>query len=731
MKYLSLVLLLFPSQLSAQSKFEIDYFNWSYQTYGLEYKDGFLWSGGNFGLVRVDYETNEYEIIQKPFIESSGSSCLNIKVIKLQDKIIAYDYKDLFEVKGLEIKKIATVTPGIKELCDNGFGVLYALTYNGLVKKIHFQGNKLQVDSVVLPSSEHEYISIAARGSQLWLGTEDETNGVIAHRKNGVWNDIELLSAAGYGDVEDLEVDKDGYLWSILSYYLFGENDFRGFVHTISDNGVELVEASVVGPYTYYYNLLASDESMFLVTTTQLKKYVKRSLVNFNNDFIDPAWLLSSMSDVLQVNGEFFYVFPAAIVRQSNDQVETISLDRTLRGLTAFSAPIFSDDGSVWFVGDAGVFKYFNDKFQRLNLDVEYRILGGGTFDKQGNLWLVGNREDDGQYIDQLLVYDGKTTKIYDEVNSPLISQSKQVICDKDGLIWVVSNSEVQSFDGENWSTFNSTDYKYQGSIYGIAPLPNGHVWLQCTNGIAEFDGHEWKKIPPSFFGFKDEISGSENVYFQSQLSQMVWNENWVAVELWSPENSRRKRVSHKACIYNGEEIICYDSIFSSTNNPNDKRVALRQIDDNGTLWFFMDEGIESFDGADWQLYENLNATLLPQATSFAMSPSDNLWITSSCNLAKVTLHDDNNLSNDEEKLYFSVYPNPISVGDDILISKKDDPDSFRLNVYSNQGKLLSSHEPDGLFCFSTKGLNAGMYFFQILNNGNTEVHKVLILSAQ
>jgi ligand-binding sensor domain-containing protein len=56
-----------------------------------------------------------------------------------------------------------------------------------------------------------------------------------------------------------------------------------------------------------------------------------------------------------------------------------------------------------------------------------------------------------------------------------------------DGMIWIITNGGVLSFDGERWESISIDNGLVSNSVTSIAVGPDGTIWFGTEYGISRF----------------------------------------------------------------------------------------------------------------------------------------------------------------------------------------------------------------------------------------------------
>jgi len=263
------------------------------------------------------------------------------------------------------------------------------------------------------------------------------------------------------------------------------------------------------------------------------------------------------------------------------------------------------------------------------------------AMDGEGNMWFGTNRG--------VSVFDGENWTTYDTSNSELVWKSVSAIAiDAQGNKWFGTKWGVSKFDGENWTTYTYPDLAHN-QVNAIAIDNEGNIWFGTEwNGASRFDGENWTNWMD---GCITAIARDEegNIWFGTWGGGVIKFDgvNWITyntsnsglasnyVQSIAIDSANVKWFG--GCI--GSEpspgmFVCDTSAVSrfdggwATYSPPGSEVNAIAIDWRGHKWFgTSDAGVSKFDGAGWTTYDTSNSPLAnDQVRAIATDNEWNIW---------------------------------------------------------------------------------------------------------
>jgi len=161
------------------------------------------------------------------------------------------------------------------------------------------------------------------------------------------------------------------------------------------------------------------------------------------------------------------------------------------------------------------------------------------------------------------------------------------------GMKWIGTNSGITSFDGNEWITL-SNPLNSEKMVLDIAATNDGRIWVvwnSCTTyagyGLFSFDGSDW-----------ESFSSSNSFLPSNNISEIETDREGL---LWICTYDKG------IASFDGENFICYNNANSGLPGDN---VYNMSVDKNNTKWFacatYHDWFLVSYNGKAWQ-YNDIN----------------------------------------------------------------------------------------------------------------------------
>jgi sugar lactone lactonase YvrE len=224
-----------------------------------------------------------------------------------------------------------------------------------------------------------------------------------------------------------------------------------------------------------------------------------------------------------------------------------------------------------------------------------------------------------------LSVYAGNTWKFYSIEDGLAGMVVNDIEIDNTGIIWIATDSGVNSFNGSSWKTYGIDDGLTDNYVWDIAIDPAGNKWFGTDTGISRFNGAAWESwtfeagtfpigAPVYSIGFDDK----GNVFAATDIliaifDGSVWSfaypkgwDVWCHLQLdnlvfafdkrgglWSGSEKNGLR------IYDGTSVTTYTTANGLANNE----ITGIIFDLAGNAWITTGYGISKFDGENWTNY--------------------------------------------------------------------------------------------------------------------------------
>ncbi|MCE3259991.1 MAG: hypothetical protein K0S12_1632, partial [Bacteroidetes bacterium] len=185
------------------------------------------------------------------------------------------------------------------------------------------------------------------------------------------------------------------------------------------------------------------------------------------------------------------------------------------------------------------------------------------------------------------------------------------IVQDKDGYLWIATESGVSKFDGKDFVNYTTENGLADNNVSCIFQDRSGIIWLGHENGmITKFNGKEFLAVQ------SDQLPKEEKIYSISQDKKgSLWLSTATsgAICILSPDKNLSDKTNYKR--YAAKEGLS-QYVFSSVQ------------DKQGTLWFLTDVGIRCFNEQKGS-FTIFNEQGMPpgQATALSLAKDGNILI--------------------------------------------------------------------------------------------------------
>jgi ligand-binding sensor domain-containing protein len=400
-----------------------------------------------------------------------------------------------------------------------------------------------------------------------------ETSSPLAIAAAGdVWN---LYTNAN--DVTDLAVD-GGKLWAASSGGLVQWDLSSGAYIKYHPTNSDLAYMNV---NTVFIN---TDGKKWFGTSTYTNTfdgaiwatlYEPYCVTDIARDSSGNLWFATCGYGIKKYDGAIWTTYDKSNSGLSSNVVNTIAAEGNIIWAGTYGSGIFKFDGTTWTnykIGDLGTIE---------NMIHDIAIAPNGT-----KWFAAGNSMGwSGGGGGSLTSFDGVNWVSYTEATSGLISDYVfAVAVDADNIVWAGTEDGVSKFNGATWTNYTSANGLANNWVTSIF-LSGDEVWFGTLNGISRLDNTTW-----TTFKTTDRLPDN-NLYTLGVQKKDVW---------FSGGDQFVINTLNRAVKYNG---LTWTDYFNGDglNTPEVHAIA---ADAAGKLWFG-GWGIFSFDGVNWQEYED------------------------------------------------------------------------------------------------------------------------------
>jgi len=275
-------------------------------------------------------------------------------------------------------------------------------------------------------------------------------------------------------------------------------------------------------------------------------------------------------------NGQFWFATWEGLVVYDGKEFTNLTNKHKLSRYRVFTL-LEDKEGNIWAgtVG-AGLFKYNGKEF------IQYTTedgLGSNTIgclfqSEEGDLW-AGT-------LDGISKYNGSGFSTFRTTTGGDDDDVNSIIQNKDGNLWVGTRGKLVSFDGSTFTEVKNNDQSNFYNVRSVCKTKKGNIWIGGNNGLNFYDGSRWTNQSEDFTGYIFEDS-KENLW----VAKSDKTDNY-AMELFKYETTPlpAANITEIKLLSPGRQIF---GIFE---------------DDQGKIWFGLDNGIARYDGIDFEFFK-------------------------------------------------------------------------------------------------------------------------------
>jgi len=265
-------------------------------------------------------------------------------------------------------------------------------------------------------------------------------------------------------------------------------------------------------------------------------------------------------------------------------------------------------NGVIWYCTDNGLVKIIDDNnweiFNGMNVPALAGINNttwttGMAIDKANNVWIESG--------DHIVKYDGEQWTTFDTTNSPLKSVHK-IRIDKNACVWFCTFRGLIKYDGKTWTKYTRSNSKLVSDNIKDVYIGNDEtIWIATDKGINKVVNDNWSllnegnsNIPENDFScIKGDLNGN----------------------IWAGIGTKDKYYLIKIDTSNNVNVNISTLISSSIWN-----ITI----DNKTnkVWLATQNGLVAYDGKEFVQYDNSNSIIRNNIISdILIDQKGNKWI--------------------------------------------------------------------------------------------------------
>ena len=693
------------------------------QVYCLAEEGNFIWAGTNGGLFKINRLTQQKTHVNPANSGLRGTQVKGLAIDSQGNKWIATNAGlNRFDGVNWSLHRPAEISSYFWINCfaiDAQDNIWMGGYFDGLYKYSQTNGWTLYNTANTPGLPYHIYSLAVDNQNNVWLGYYN-----TAYRFDGtnltVFDNLNSHTGSNWFDVNHVACDHLGNVWLASSYQ--GLLKYNGTDWTFFDINNGII-------YNDYTNALYCDSANNLWLGTTLGGLVKYDGTNW-----------TQYSD-----------YPNAIFPW---RVYAILVDAQNHIWTG-TEHLYEYNGTDWTVHNTA-----NSPLHEIR---QYNVHA----DSQDRIWLGGNG---------LTCIDGQTWTNYKNTNSGFPQESAfSLDSDSNGKLWCLARDtgydtlDVVSFDGTNWTVYNSSNSILTNDTYCLAVDNLNRVWLGSGHGtVFRYDGIAWTELTvPITVPWGNEIvnigaDSQNNIYAYGYwglaryngIEWTVWQYDTIPVPIGNlldfyVDNSDNVWIGSKAGLakFDGTNW----SYFNPDNSGMPYYYAIAMCQDNlGNLWFrncddFTDGCLVKYDGTNWISFYDYDYPLIDSDIyDIACDSYNNLWIATENgitvhNETGVVANEDDNLPTpSQNKFNLTVYPNPFTEAAKISYDLPK-AEQASLCIYDVKGRLVKrlhdayaqkeSHalEWDGTDKTGKPAAN-GVYFCRLETGSGSQTKKLVLI---
>lgn len=288
------------------------------------------------------------------------------------------------------------------------------------------------------------------------------------------------------------------------------------------------------------------------------------------------------------------------------------------------------NSGNLWLVYDKGGLGKYDNKFERLDLDVlqgtrdpvfnNYKNISCILHDRKGNHWFGTDGAG-------LFRYEEHTLSQYTRSEGLCSNTITAILEDRKGAIWIGTGEDgVCQFNGKEFIPFNVSDRQDKDEITCMLEDINGNLWFGTRHqGVIRYDGESVLTHLPA-----------SSIHKPAAFTRFTTSEGLSSNEILCMLEDKHGNIwfgtrNAGVCKYDGQSYPDGKAGFTRYGEQeglHGDRVVAIQEDHTGQMWFSTwGEGISTFDGRSFTRYTTKQG--LPDNFVHALTKdkSGQLWL--------------------------------------------------------------------------------------------------------
>lgn len=600
----------------------------------------------------------------------------------------------------------------------------------------YFENNTWHEFQIPETPTGHPYYALLVDSSDTkWFGSFK----YITSFDGETWQSYELE-----GTVREVESDQQGNIWIATSAGAskFENGAWKHF--TVEDGlaGTSLDDIEIDEANTAWFGtrggLTSFDGENWETITTREAKAVAAGKDG-------TIWMAVSYSDstgVFSYDGENWVYYEQMAGQKAIDIYE-------------------DDDGTIWCATRESLYKKEGENWVAFQADdgMPDVFLSGVATAKNGDLWVATTNVGTHylpMYPSGVFRYDGYTWQQFTTDDGLLDNDVIRMTVDPNDNVWCGYHFGLSRYDGSSWYTWhypdisseivqaisfnrdgngcfeyisnfvcydatsnkmvNHTDFTALNQInYGVIALDdNNIVWLGAKDGIYKQDGEEWIFYADPF----PHTKGISSLSFD--LDGALWAGTY--------DSGARRFDGQNWELYNTDNGLI----------SNDLRNII--IDEQGVKWFVTGQGINRFDGTQWDKLDYANSPV-SHIQSVSIDNDNKIWM---CSFEDIYSYDGfvTPVSVTSQPIsvlpLISSFPNPFNMSTSIEFVLQSE-EIVTLSLYSASGQkirtLLSDSFPQGRHTVRWDGLDksgrpvsSGVYIAGLKTGNRTATQRMTLV---
>lgn len=333
------------------------------------------------------------------------------------------------------------------------------------------------------------------------------------------------------------------------------------------------------------------EQGVFKINSDTTINFTRENSFQLLNDYIRDL--------IIDHQNSIWITSKSGITRIS--QTNEVKNYKSNNGFNYVAETVLEDaEGNIWVGTEGkGIVRFVNEAFSHLTIKqgLHSDLILSFCEDNNGNIWFSS-------YGDGIAQKNEENYTKFNSLNSALINNTVwSSFKSSDGTLWFGTASGLNSYDGNNFKTYTTSNGLVANKVQSFYEDKNGLLWVGTRRGISTWNGKELIPLNNEDLNNVRAIENFQNkIYVATSggLYQFKTDSSFVHINANDFDNKTIYCLAHsKEELFIGAEDGLYafnNNVFKkiklSEINSNSSGINFLHVSKNGTLWVGTNSGI-------------------------------------------------------------------------------------------------------------------------------------------